>query len=201
MQWRRHCMNTHQCKQLLGVIMGDKNSTLLAVLAVATLTLAAGAQAAGTLTGQVGIQLTISTGCTVGNGTATGGTNQWGTLNFGNYADLTSVINGTVLGANGTSAVTVTCSTGLSPTLSLNGGLAATGGLRTMTSSGNSIPYRLYSDTARTTEIAINTPITLGTGTTAQNIPIYGRVLPADQTSTTPAAGTYNDTVVATLSW
>ncbi|WP_458368314.1 spore coat protein U domain-containing protein, partial [Rahnella perminowiae] len=51
------------------------------------------------------------------------------------------------------------------------------------------------------TEIAINTPITLTTGTTAQNIPIYGRVLPADQTSTTPAAGTYNDTVVATLSW
>ncbi len=198
---QRRCMNTHQCKQLLGVIMGEKNSLLLAILAAATLTLAAGAQAAGTLTGQVGVQLTISTGCTVGNGTATGGTNQWGTLNFGNYADLTSVINGTVLGANGTSAVTITCSTGLSPTLSLNGGLAAAGGVRTMTSSGNSIPYRLYSDTARTTEIAINTPVTLTTGTTAQNIPIYGRVLPADQTSTTPAAGTYNDTVVATLSW
>jgi len=201
MQPESRCMNTHLCTLLLGVIMGEKNSLLLAILAAVTLTLATGAQAAGTLPGQVGVQLTISTGCTVGNGTATGGTNQWGTLNFGNYADLTSVINGTVLGANGTSAVTVTCSTGLSPTLSLNGGLAATGGVRTMTSSGNSIPYRLYSDAARTTEIAINTPVTLGTGTTAQNIPIYGRVLPSDQTSTTPAAGTYNDTVVATLSW
>lgn len=198
---QHRCMSTHPCKQLLGVIMGEKNSLLLAILAAATLTLATGAQAAGNLTGQLGVSLTISTGCTVGNGTVTGGTNLWGNLNFGNYADLTSVINGTLLGANGTSAVTVTCSTGLSPTLSLNGGLAATGGVRAMTSSGNSIHYRLYSDTARTTEITINSPVTLGTGTTAQNIPIYGRVLPADQTSTTPAAGTYNDTVVATLSW
>ncbi|MCX2944158.1 hypothetical protein ORG37_13750, partial [Rahnella perminowiae] len=106
---QRRCMNTQRCKLFLGVIMGEKKSLLLAVLAAATLTLAAGAQAAGTLTGQVGVQLTISTGCTVGNGTSTGGTNQWGTLNFGNYADLTSVINGTVFGANGTGAVTITC--------------------------------------------------------------------------------------------
>jgi len=181
--------------------MGEKKSLLLALLAAATLALTSGVQAAGTLTGQVGIQLTIGSGCTVGNGGATGGTNQWGTLNFGSYSDLTSVINGTVFGANGSSAVTITCSTGLSPTLSLNGGLAATGGLRAMSSGGTSIPYRLYSDSARTTEIAINTPIALTTGTTAQNIPIYGRVLPGDQVSTTPTAGTYNDTVVATLSW
>ncbi|MGC6387983.1 spore coat U domain-containing protein [Ewingella sp. S1.OA.A_B6] len=181
--------------------MDAKKQSLFTLFTTALLSLSAGAYAAGTLTGQVGVQLTISTGCTVGNGTAAGGTNQWGNLNFGNYADLTSVINGTVFGADGANAVTITCSTGLSPTLSLNGGLAATGGLRTMTSSGNSIPYRLYSDTSRTTEIAINTPVALTTGTTAQNIPIYGRVLPADQTSTAPAAGTYNDTVVATLSW
>src|SRR5471030_596629 len=193
-------MHAHQCKQVLGVIMGEKNSLLLAILAAATLTLTAGAQAAGTLTGQIGVQLIISTGCTVGNGSTTGGTNQWGTLNFGNYADLTSIINGSVTGANG-SAVTITCSTGLTPTLSLNGGLAATGAVRAMTSSGNKISYRLFSDAAHTTEISINTPVTLTTGTTAQNIPIYGRVLPGDQTSTTPAAGTYNDTVVATLSW
>ena len=181
--------------------MDAKKQSCLALFSAALLTLSAGALAAGTLTGQVGVQLTISTGCTVGNGTSTGGTNQWGTLNFGNYADLTSVINGTVFGADGTNAVTITCSTGLTPTLSLNGGLAASGATRTMTSSGNSIPYRLYSNAARTTEIAINTPVALTTGTTAQNIPIYGRVLPADQTSTTPTAGTYNDTVVATLAW
>lgn len=158
---------------------------------------------AGTLTGQVAVQLIISTGCTVGNGTTTGGNNQWGTLNFGNYADLTSIINGTVLGANG-SAVTILCSAGLTPTLALDGGLAATGALRAMTSSGNKISYRLYSDAGHATEIGINTPVTLTTGTTAQNIPIYGRVLPADQsgpTGTAPAAGTYNDTVVATISW
>ena len=59
--------------------MGEKKSLLLALLAAATLSLASGVQAAGTLTGQVGIQLTIGSGCTVGNGGATGGANQWGT--------------------------------------------------------------------------------------------------------------------------
>ena len=183
--------------------MDVKNQSLLGLITAALLTLPLGAQAAGTLTGQVGVQLIISTGCTVGNGSTTGGTNQWGTLNFGNYADLTSIINGTVTGTNG-SAVTITCSTGLTPTLSLNGGLAATGAVRAMTFDANKISYRLYSDAARTTEIGINTPIALTTGTTAQNIPIYGRVLPGDQTGaggTAPPAGTYNDTVVATISW
>lgn len=36
---------------------------------------------------------------------------------------------------------------------------------------------------------------------TAQSIPIYGRIIPADQSSTAPTAGTYTDTVTATLSW
>lgn len=181
--------------------MDAKKQSFLALFSAALLTLSAGAHAAGTLTGQVGVQLTISTGCTIGNGTVTGGTNQWGTLNFGNYADLTSVINGTVFGADGTNAVTITCSSGLSPTLSLNGGIAPSGSVRTMTSSGNSILYRLYSNASRTTEFAINTPVTLASVTTPQSIPIYGRVLPVDQTNTAPAAGTYNDTVVATLAW
>jgi len=77
--------------------MDVKNQSLLGLITAALLTLPLGAQAAGTLTGQVGVQLIISTGCTVGNGSTTGGTNQWGTLNFGNYADLTSIINGTVV--------------------------------------------------------------------------------------------------------
>jgi len=180
--------------------MDVKNQSLLGLFTAALLSASFGAQAVGLLVGQVGVQLTISTGCTIGNGSVTGGINQWGTLNFGNYADVTSIINGTVAGSNG-SAVTITCSTGLTPSMSLNGGLAATGAVRAMTSSGNKISYRLFSDAAHTTEIGINTPVTLTTGTTAQNIPIYGRVLPGDQTSTTPAAGTYNDTVVATISW
>lgn len=183
--------------------MDVKNQSLLGLFAAALLSVSLGVQAAGTLTGQVGVQLIIGAGCTVGNGSTPDGTNQWGTLNFGNYADLTSIINGTVTGTNG-NAVTIICSGGLTPSLSLNGGLAATGALRAMTFNTNKISYRLYSDAAHTTEIGINTPVTLTTGTTAQNIPIYGRVLPADQTGpdgTAPAAGTYNDTVVATISW
>ncbi|MEG3133389.1 spore coat protein U domain-containing protein [Rouxiella sp. T17] len=180
--------------------MGTKHIALSALLAAATFSLSSGAFAAGTLTGQIGVQLTISAGCTVGNGSVTAGVNQWGNINFGNYSDLTNVVNGTLIGANGTSAVTVTCSTGLTPTLSLNAGNNGGTGVRAMTAGGaTTIPYRLYSNTARTTEIGINTPIALAIG--AQDFPIYARVLPADQTTTAPAAATYNDTVVATIAW
>lgn len=181
--------------------MNMKKKVLLSLIASATLALSANSMAAGLLTGQLGVQLIISTGCTIGNGSVVGGTNQWGTLNFGNYADLTSVINGNAVGADGTSSLTVTCSTGLTPTLLLDGGLASTGALRGMRAGLVTIPYRLYSNAARTTEIAINSPIALSTSGSVQNIPIYGRVLPADQASTTPAAGTYTDTVIATIAW
>lgn len=160
-------------------------------------------QAAGTLTGQIGVQLIIGAGCTVANGNTNGGTNNWGNLDFGTYSNLTSIIDGTVVGSDGTNAVTVTCSTGLSPTLSLNGGLYGSGNTRSVSSNGGTtlIPYRLYSDSARTNIIDVNTPITLASNGSPQNIPIYGRIVPADQSNTAPAAGTYVDTVVATLAW
>ncbi|RWR02342.1 Spore coat protein U [[Pantoea] beijingensis] len=155
---------------------------------------------AGTLNGQVAVQLTLSTGCTVSNGSSANGVNHWGTLDFGNYADLSNAIDGSVTGTGG-NGVSIICSEGLTPTLALNGGLSANQGVRNMTANGGNIAYRLYSDTARTQAIAINGQIPLAADGTAQNIPIYGRVLPADQTTPAPAAGTYNDTVVATLAW
>jgi spore coat protein U-like protein len=161
------------------------------------------AHASGTLTGNIGITLTIEEGCTVSNGSVSDGTNEWGTLDFGTYSDLTSVIDGTVTGSDGSSTVTVTCSSGLSPTLTLDSGLYGDGSLRNVSSDGGTtlIPYRLYSDSARSTEIALNSSISLTADGTAQDVPIYGRVLPADQSTTAPAAGTYTDTVVATLAW
>lgn len=156
--------------------------------------------AAGTLVGQIGVQVTIGSACTVGNSSSTAGVNNWGTINFGTYGDLTNAINGSILGSNGSSTVTITCSTGLTPTLTLNAGAnAGSAGVRYMSNGTNTIGYRLYSDTARATLIAIDTPITLANS--VQNIPVYGRILPADQTSTTPAQGLYQDTVIATLVW
>lgn len=168
-----------------------------------TLSLSGTAHAAGSLTGDIGVTLTIGEGCTVSNGSVSDGTNSWGTLDFGTYSDLTNVIDGSVSGSDGANTVTVTCSSGLSPTLTLDSGLYGNGSVRSVSSDGGTtlIPYRLYSDSARSSEIALNGSISLTADGTAQDVPIYGRVLPADQSTTAPAAGTYTDTVVATLAW
>lgn len=183
-----------------------KNKLLLSALTAALLSSAAmqpiSAATTGSLTGEIGVQVIIGSACTVGNGDGSTGTNKWGTLDFGTYADLKYTIDGSVTGADGSGAVTVTCSTGLSPTLTLDGGLHGDGTVRSVSSGTAQIPYRLYSDSARTTEIKAGDTISLTPTGTAQNIPIYGRILPSDQDgNTSPAAGTYADTVIATLAW
>lgn len=185
---------------LCGVKMEFK--TAIYALTIATvLTTPLAASAAGTLTGQVGIQVVISDGCTVGNNDSSGSTNNWGSINFGTYADLANIIDGSVLGSDGSSSVTVTCTSGLSPTLTLDGGLNGSSTLRNMTSGTTLIPYRLYSDSSRSTEIAVNGSVSLTADGTEQDVPIYGRILPSDQSTTSPASGTYVDTVTATLAW
>lgn len=175
--------------------------SLLATAVIGSMSIA-GARAEGSLNGQIGVQLTIGAGCTVGNGDTSSDTNDWGTLDFGEYADLSSVIDGEVLGSNNSSAVTITCSDGLTPSLTLDGGLNGAGSLRNLAAGDTLIPYRLYSDSARSSEITLDGSVNLiGDGST-QSLPVYGRVLPSDQTATpAPAAGSYTDTVVATIAW
>ncbi|MFO6016895.1 hypothetical protein ACLBUZ_27510, partial [Pseudomonas aeruginosa] len=59
------------------------------------------AQAAGTLIGQVGVQMVIGAGCTIINGSVSGGINQWGTLDFGSHSDLTNVVDAQTVGTSG----------------------------------------------------------------------------------------------------
>ncbi|MFP1885446.1 Csu type fimbrial protein [Lonsdalea quercina] len=185
--------------------MKTVRSLALSLLSTAlTLSVVSAAHAAtGSLTGEIGVQLTIGEGCTVSNNNSSSGTNEWGTLNFGEYADLTSAVNGTVIGKDGSSTVSITCSNGLSPSLALDGGLYGTSSVRNLSSNGGStvIPYHLYSDSGRSSEIAINGSLSLNADGSAQSIPIYGRISPSDQSTTAPASGTYTDTVTATLSW
>lgn len=168
------------------------------------LTAAATAQA-DTLTGQLGVRLVIGTGCTVSNGSSVGGVNSWGTLDFGNKADLSSAFTGRALGADGANPITITCNTASTPTLTFNGGVnTGAGNLRYMANAANRIAYRLYSDSTFATPIAVAQAINLPNNA-GQPFNIYGRVLPEDQAAGTaglnPAAGTYTDTVVATLTW
>ncbi|WP_162963437.1 spore coat protein U domain-containing protein, partial [Pseudomonas aeruginosa] len=51
--------------------------------------------------------------------------------------------------------------------------------------------------------IQANTPVdisSVSTGT-AVNIPLYGRVVPTGQSTPTPTAGTYTDTLLVTIAW
>ncbi|AZC24262.1 Sigma-fimbriae uncharacterized subunit [Pseudomonas sessilinigenes] len=157
---------------------------------------------AGTLVGQVGVRMVIGAGCTIINGSVNGGVNQWGTLDFGSHADLTNVVDAQTVGANGN--IQIKCSTGLTPRLTVDAGLYASGAqrfMRSTTTAASTIAYALYSDSARSSPIQVNMPVNIVTSGAAIDIPLYGRVAPTGQSTTTPAAGTYTDTLLVTVAW
>ena len=100
----------------------------------------------------------------------------------------------------------VNCSTGTPYTIGLSNGtnpssptVSATN--RQMTNGSNVVPYGLYQDGGRTqlwgSTIATDTFGGTGTGVNV-DVPVYGRVLAA---STNVPAGTYLDTVTATITY
>ena len=104
------------------------------------------------------------------------------------------------LDATGTLSVTCTASAPYNIGLNAGTGSGATVAVRLMTLSGATIRYSLYTTAARTTVWGntVGTDTVAGTGTgTAQTITVYGRI-PAQ---TTPAPGTYTDTIVATVTY
>lgn len=96
----------------------------------------------------------------------------------------------------------VTCTTGASYTVGLDGGAsgATSPTSRQMTSASASITYGLYGDAART-QPWFNTTAFFragGTGTgIAQTLTVYGRI----PVQATPPAGTYSDNVVVTVTY
>ncbi|MCW5714291.1 MAG: spore coat protein U domain-containing protein [Bauldia sp.] len=114
-----------------------------------------------------------------------------------------------VLGANvtGAGAVGVTCTNGTPYEVGLDGGIAgaAAPAYREMRLTGNPpggplIAYQLYKDAAFANEFGNADPYRLHLVATGaeQTIDVYGRVAPAQNT---PAAGTYHDTVVVTVTY
>lgn len=98
-------------------------------------------------------------------------------------------------------AVKITCSNGTPWTAALALGTGETATARTMSLTGQTdIKYGLYKDTTRATPWAAGAQAATGTGNGAlQSIPVYARVPVV--TGTQPAAGTYSDTVVVTLTY
>ncbi len=116
-------------------------------------------------------------------------------LDFGSRGILDTV-------TDSTNTVSVTCTTGAGYTISLNGGSGASGTTttRTMELGAASVNYTLWKDAGRTqnwgdTGGEIMTGLT-GTGA-VQNYTVHGRV----PVQSTPAPGTYTDTVTITVTY
>ncbi|MDR5782102.1 spore coat U domain-containing protein [Caballeronia sp. LZ065] len=119
-------------------------------------------------------------------------------INFG----AAGVLNG-ALTATGTLSVACTNNDAYSITLSAGGGTGASVADRRMTKNGGTeqVQYQLYTTPALTLPWGDGTNGTsvvaaVGTGSN-QAITVYGRVPP----QTTPSAGTYTDTIVATITY
>lgn len=115
-------------------------------------------------------------------------------ISFGSHGLLTTQLD--ALGSIG-----VTCTSGLSYAISLNGGLsgATLPTQRKMTKGLESVLYGLYGDMNRTQPWGSGVGQTVGgTGSgMQQNLPVYARVQP----QTTPSPGNYSDTVVVTVTY
>jgi len=169
------------------------------VRAAATFCLVAGllftslAAQAGTATGNLTVQMTITASCTIGGGTLTFPSSPGTSL-------LTTAVT-----ANTTFSVTCTNSSPYS--IGMGQGLNYLGGNR-MASSLNYLPYVLYVNATLAnpwTTGATNSTCTttgdcyLGTGSgSAQTITVYGQV---PTTATAPVPGTYTDTVTMTVTY
>jgi len=156
--------------------------------------------------------LKIAAGLCIAGGMATAATATTATANLSVTANVaaacsisTAVVGfgaytGAQIDAEGT--VTANCVNGTTYNIGLGAGngLSATTSSRKMTSAGNSLAYALYSDAGRTTNWGniVGTDTVAGTGTGGnQDYPVYGRIL----AGITVPAGSYSDTVVATITF
>jgi spore coat protein U-like protein len=117
------------------------------------------------------------------------------TLDFGAVGLLNST-------RTANSTLSVQCANGTAYNVGLDAGLNAGGNInaRKMALGAARVGYQLYSNAARTSVWGntVGTNTVAGTGTGAvQNLTVYGSV-PAQAT---PAAGTYNDTIVVTVTY
>lgn len=146
---------------------------------------------ADTATGSLSVSASITNACTVSATAA---------VDFGAY------VSGPGNAAkDGAGSVSTTCTIGASTTVTLGQGGNAAGGstdaapLRQMASGANRLAYDLYQDTNRTVIWGNTVGTGLGgTGTgAAVQLTVYGRI-PAGQNK---PAGSYSDTVVATVTF
>jgi len=171
----------------------------IAVLQAISLIAAMSPAEAGTASGTIGVSLNVTSACVVNGATSASSTfGNAGNMAFADQPGLFGNVDAQVQTSGG-GALSVLCSPGASPSLTLGSGQHDNSGQRYLSTGTSSIAYRLFSDPARTQEIAVGGSIPLGSATSAAiTVPIYGRV---NSGGAVIAAGSYTDTVSVTLSW
>lgn len=165
---------------------------LLASAVLVAFAAMSGTAAAGTATSNLPVSATVSANCTID---ASGG------VAFGAYDPIVTNKT-TALTANG--AVSTTCTNGSSATITLGqgsnadtGSTAAAPVRRMLSGTANYLSYQLYSDSGDTTVFDGSTGVgATGTGS-AVSTDVYGSVAAGQNVP----AGSYADTVVATVAF
>jgi spore coat protein U-like protein len=174
--------------------------TLSAAALFAAATSIASPAYAGSTSGTIAVSLNVSAACAVNGGSITSGAlGQIGSIAFADQPGIFGNVDAAMVPTAGSGGLSVLCSPGLTPAVTIGSGAHDNGSLRQLASGSNNVPYRLYSDAGRTSEISIGQQISLGTATTtAFTLPIYARV---NSGGNVLAAGAYAETVQVTLSW
>ena len=156
------------------------------VLSALALSLMPRSAVAATSTATIAVSANVDAACSI-SATA---------LAFGSYTPASN--------SDATGALTVNCTNSTVYNVGLNQGTTEGGSTTTRILAGPgaaTLNYLLFQDSGRTTNWGdtVNTDTVSGTGTGGnQTITIYGRV-PSGQSS--PAAGTYTDTITATITY
>lgn len=149
---------------------------------------------AATTTGTLTVQAQVQSSCYLDSNGANLGN---ALLDFGTVTNLESNVDAQADTSG--SALSVICTNGTTYDVSANLGSNANDQQRQMANGTNRLPYVLYSDASRSTQITDGTTFASGTGNgLSQPINIYGRI-PAG--TVLPSPGSYVDTVTLTVSY
>jgi spore coat protein U-like protein len=140
-------------------------------------------------TASLAVSATVTGNCTISTST----------VSFGSYDPVSANASANL---DSTGTITFACTKGSAPTIGLGLGSNVSGTTRRLTDgAGNFLAYELYSDTGRST---VWTPTGGGVVTpgaalskTARNQTVYGRITSNQDVP----AGSYTDTIVATINF
>ena len=150
---------------------------------------------AATTTATLTVQAVVQSSCYLDSNA--GSTLGNALLDFGPLSNLENNVDAEATTAG--SALSIICTNGTTYDVAANLGSNADDQQRQMANGSNRLPYNLFSDNARSTQIANGTTFASGTGNgLSQNINIYGRI-PAG--TALPSPGNYLDTVTLTVTY